>query len=56
VQKPTNEPPEFTPIAAVCSVAVERFWRYARPTPDRFAVEMLTAFVERVRVCDSRPA
>jgi DMSO/TMAO reductase YedYZ heme-binding membrane subunit len=34
---------------------VERFWRNARPTLDRFAVEMLTALVESVSVWESIP-
>jgi hypothetical protein len=55
VAKPTNEPPAAMPIAAVWIVLVERFWRNARPTLDRFAVEMLTAFVESVSVWESIP-
>jgi hypothetical protein len=50
-----NEPPAPIPIWHVDAVAVERFWRNAMPTLPRFAVEMLTAFVESVSVWLWRP-
>ena len=56
VVKPTNEPPASMPMAHVEFAAVERFCMNASPTLLRFAVEMLTAFVESVSVWLWRPA